>query len=149
MPTKCRNQFFGATLVLIAASALLAACGPLKKRATIDVEFTDSVKGLHQGDSVYLLGVPVGETGSPFAANNRAIVPVVLFDAGVFGERSQVLFLLSPDQTKRDRQCLIAYVAQGFPASGQTRFRGFVSRLALSIELESKSVESWWKGLAQ
>ena len=55
--------------MLIAAGILLAACGPLNTTSTINVEFKDSVQGMRQGDQVYLLGVPIGEAGTPFAAS--------------------------------------------------------------------------------
>jgi hypothetical protein len=41
------------------------------------VEFQDAVQGLHEGDQVYLLGLPIGTVGNPSVLGNRAIVPVV------------------------------------------------------------------------
>jgi hypothetical protein len=134
-------------VVLVCAFILLVGCAPLRKASTINVEFQDSVQGLHKGDQVYLLGLVIGEAENPFALNNRAIVPVVLQDTHVFDQTSQVLFLLVPDQGRPGRQCLVAYLDQLPAEPGQPRFRGFTSRVKLNLQMGSESIGSWWKSL--
>ena len=134
-------------VVLIGAGLLLAGCASLRTPTTIEVEFQDSVQGLHKGDQVYLLGLPIGEAGNPFVVNNRAIVPVVLQDTRAFDQTSQVLFLLVPDEATPGRECLIAYVHQLPAEPGQPRFRGFTSRVKLNLQMGSESIGSWWKSL--
>ena len=141
------DRYKVAVVVLAGAGLLLAGCASLKTASTIDVEFEDSVQGLHKGDQVYLLGLPVGETGTPFVVNNRAIVPVVLQDTRAFDQTSQVLFLLVPDEARLGRECLVAYVHQVPAQPGQPRFRGFTSKLKLNLQMGSEKIESWWKRL--
>jgi hypothetical protein len=108
--------------VLIGAGLLLAGCASLRTASTIEVEFQDSVQGLHKGDPVYLLGVQIGVAENPFVGNGRAIVPVVLQDMHVFDQTSQVLFLLAPDQARLGQDCLVAYIHQVPAEPGQPRF---------------------------
>jgi hypothetical protein len=140
MRTKDRYWMAAVTAVMA-----LAACAPLREGATIDVEFQNSAQGLRKGDQVYLLGVPVGEAGTPYAVNNRAHVPVVLPDPRVFDQTSQVFFLLAPDEAKPGRQCLVAYVNDIPAGRGETRFRGFTSKVALNLEMGTRRAESWWR----
>ena len=131
----------------LAVIFLMAGCGPAAFGPRLQVEFEGSVRGLQKGDQVYLLGVPVGEISEPFILNGRVIVPVSLQDSKVFGQNSQVLFYIAPDETKPGRQCLVATIHSLPAEAGKPRFRGFASKAKAIVQMSAEKAESWWKSL--
>jgi hypothetical protein len=132
-------------LVIIISS--LCGCAAVGSAQNANIEFEDSVEGLQKGDQVYLLGLPIGEIGQPFILRNRAMVPLSLRDADVFGQSSQVFFYIAPDQSKPGRHCLNTII-HSLPANaGKPRFRGFESKTRLDLQLRVEVMQSWWKSL--
>ena len=111
----------------------------------VNVEFEGGVQGLQRGDQVYMFGVSIGETGDPFVAGNRAIVPVVLKSGSTFDQNAQVLFFIAADQARPTHQCLIARIHSVPAEAGRPRFRGFASELNLNVQMGAEQLEWWWK----
>ena len=100
-----------ARAVLLMAVLLVAfsGCQTVGGR-TITVEFRSS-EGLRSGDSVYLAGVQIGESGEPTVVAGKSHVPVQLYRKHKDAVPAGTVFLLTADEKRSGQKCLIGYGA--------------------------------------
>src|ERR1019366_8585204 len=98
-----------ALLSMAVLAAAFSGCETVGGR-TITVEFRSS-EGLRSGDSVYLAGVQIGESGEPAVVAGKSHVPVQLYRKHKDAVPTGTVFLSTGDEKRPDHKCLIGYGA--------------------------------------
>jgi len=92
------------------------------------------VDGLESGDAVYLRGIRIGTTGTPFLRDGSAVVPVYVRDLSALPSRG-VVFLLSDDPRDANRKGLLGFsLGSDSVTSARPRvYRGASNELELAL----------------
>src|ERR1035441_4563976 len=98
-----------AMLPMAVLAAAFSGCQTVGGR-TITVELRSS-EGLRNGDSVYLAGVQIGESGGPTVVDGKSHVPVQLYRQHKDAVPAGTVFLITGDDKRTDHKCLIGYAA--------------------------------------
>jgi len=114
----------------------------------IEVVFR-TVDGLESGDAVYLRGIRIGTTGTPFLRDGSAVVPVYVRDLSVLPSRG-VIFLLSDDPRDPNRKGLVGLSIGSDPtASARPRiYQGASNELELALLVGASKAKQLFNGIS-
>jgi hypothetical protein len=104
--TMAKYRQVAISLIVVAVAFSAAGCDRLVGHR-LEVVFR-TVDGLESGAAVYLRGIRIGTTGTPFLRDGSAVVPVYVRDLSALPSRG-VVFLLSVDPHDPNRKGLLGF----------------------------------------